>query len=349
MEEKIQQLSYKTKVNDLDDEKGIVTIGVNGIGIEDAQGDISMPGSFTKTLQEGLKQRIKHLLDHDYHKQIGVPVDGYETDRDLVFVSALNLEKQISRDVYSDYKFNAEHGRTMEHSIGVSAVKRDNADSRKVLEWKLFEYSTLNAWGANPRTGLIDLKTATQDDVRRSVEVVREAMKERYSDERLKNLDMELSLLLKSLNGDLIVTCPECGQTFDYNEQHEHTFSDQVLEYAARVQGWIMQGIIDEEMSKLKPEIREQVLAILDTFKLGRMEMTEKSIVEIASYVRCPHCWSRVYKTQAIGKEEEPAVKTEEPLEGTLQDDVQCDATKQDEAADSTSCFWEGISDMLNK
>lgn len=349
MEEKIQQLSYKTKVNDLDDEKGIVTIGVNGIGIEDAQGDISMPGSFTKTLQEGLKQRIKHLLDHDYHKQIGVPVDGYETDRDLVFVSALNLEKQISRDVYSDYKFNAEHGRTMEHSIGVSAVKRDNADSRKVLEWKLFEYSTLNAWGANPRTGLIDLKTATQDDVRRSVEVVREAMKERYSDERLKNLDMELSLLLKSLNGDLIVTCPECGQTFDYNEQHEHTFSDQVLEYAARVQGWIMQGIIDEEMSKLKPEIREQVLAILDTFKLGRMEMTEKSIVEIASYVRCPHCWSRVYKTQAIGKEEEPAVKTEEPQESTLQDDVQCDATKQDEAADSTSCFWEGISDMLNK
>ena len=349
MEEKIQQLSYKTKVNDLDDEKGIVTIGVNGIGIEDAQGDISMPGSFTKTLQEGLKQRIKHLLDHDYHKQIGVPVDGYETDRDLVFVSALNLEKQISRDVYSDYKFNAEHGRTMEHSIGVSAVKRDNADSRKVLEWKLFEYSTLNAWGANPRTGLIDLKTATQDDVRRSVEVVREAMKERYSDERLKNLDMELSLLLKSLNGDLIVTCPECGQTFDYNEQHEHTFSDQVLEYAARVQGWIMQGIVDEEMSKLKPEIREQVLAILDTFKLGRMEMTEKSITEIASYVRCPHCWSRVYKTQAIGKEEEPAVKTEEPLEGTLQDDVQCDTAKRDEAADSTSCFWEGISDMLNK
>lgn len=348
MEEKIQQLSYKTKVNDLDDEKGIVTIGVNGIGIEDAQGDISMPGSFTKTLQEGLKQRIKHLLDHDYHKQIGVPVDGYETDRDLVFVSALNLEKQISRDVYSDYKFNAEHGRTMEHSIGVSAVKRDNADSRKVLEWKLFEYSTLNAWGANPRTGLIDLKTATQDDVMRSVEVVREAMKERYSDERLKNLDMELSLLLKSLNGDLIVTCPECGQTFDYNEQHEHTFSDQVLEYAARVQGWIMQGIVDEEMSKLKPEIREQVLAILDTFKLGRMEMTEKSIGDIASYVRCPHCWSRVYKTQAIGKEEEPAVKTEEPLEGTLQDDVQCDTAKRDEAADSTS-FWEGISDMLNK
>lgn len=346
MEEKIQNLSYKTTVSDLDEKKGIVTIGVNGIGIEDSQGDISMPGSFTKTLKEGLKQRIKHLLDHDYHMQIGVPVEGYETDRDLVFVSALNLEKQVSRDVYSDYKFNAEHGRTMEHSIGVTAVKRDNADSRKVLEWKLYEYSTLNAWGANPRTGLIDIKTATADDVRRSVEMVKEAMKERYSEERLKNLDMELDLLLKSINGGEIVTCPDCGHMFDYNEQVEHTFSDQVLEYAARVQNWIMQGIVEEEMSKLEPEIRDQVLAVLDTFKMGKTEMTEKSITEIASYVRCPHCWSRVYKKHAIGKEEDPASESGEPADVTRKDGCG-EGSEPDEAAGGTSDFWEGMRDIV--
>ena len=45
MEEKIKSLQYKTKANDVD-EKGIVTVAVNGIGVKDSQNDISMPGSF---------------------------------------------------------------------------------------------------------------------------------------------------------------------------------------------------------------------------------------------------------------------------------------------------------------
>ena len=42
MEEKIKSLQYKTKANDVD-EKGIVTVAVNGIGVKDSQNDISMP------------------------------------------------------------------------------------------------------------------------------------------------------------------------------------------------------------------------------------------------------------------------------------------------------------------
>ena len=34
MEEKIKSLQYKTKANDVD-EKGIVTVAVNGIGVKD--------------------------------------------------------------------------------------------------------------------------------------------------------------------------------------------------------------------------------------------------------------------------------------------------------------------------
>ena len=46
MKEEIKRLQYKTKANDVDDEKGIVTVAVNGIGVKDSQDDISMPGSF---------------------------------------------------------------------------------------------------------------------------------------------------------------------------------------------------------------------------------------------------------------------------------------------------------------
>ncbi len=53
-------LQYETKALDVT-EKGIVTVGVNGIGIEDAQHDISMPGSFTNTLRDDIhKMRWYH-------------------------------------------------------------------------------------------------------------------------------------------------------------------------------------------------------------------------------------------------------------------------------------------------
>ena len=31
----------------------------------------------------------------------------------------LNMKKEVSRDTYEDYKLYAEHGRTLEHSVGV--------------------------------------------------------------------------------------------------------------------------------------------------------------------------------------------------------------------------------------
>ncbi len=63
-------------------------------------------------------------------------------------VSQLNLKKQIGRDTLEDYKLFAECGRTLEHSIEVRAMKRDGEDRRKVLQWKMFEFSTLTSWEA---------------------------------------------------------------------------------------------------------------------------------------------------------------------------------------------------------
>ena len=74
--EKMKCLQYKTKANDVD-EKGIVTVAVNGIGVKDSQGDISMSGSFDKTLREHM-HKMRWFLNHQTDQLLGVPLSGKE-------------------------------------------------------------------------------------------------------------------------------------------------------------------------------------------------------------------------------------------------------------------------------
>ena len=134
MKEEIKRLQYRTKANDVDGEKGIVTVAVNGIGVKDSQDDISMPGSFNKTLKENIG-RMRWFLNHRTDQLLGVPLEGKEEGGNLIMTGQLNLDKQMCRDILADYKLFAENGRTLEHSIGVRAMKRDEKDQRKVLEW----------------------------------------------------------------------------------------------------------------------------------------------------------------------------------------------------------------------
>lgn len=165
----------------------------------------------------------------------------------------------------------------------------------------MMEYSTLTSWGSNPQTFLVNIKSATADQVKEAVDFVRKAfLQHGYSDERLKGYDMELSLLLKSLNGGTVVSCPHCGYQFDYDAETEHTFAQQVLDYAADYQRWITQDIVREEMEKLTPEIRTQVVSLIDSVKSEEKEFTQKSLQDLMNYVRCPHCWGKVYRSNTI-------------------------------------------------
>lgn len=310
--EKKQSLVYQTKTNDVD-EKGIVTVAVNGIGVEDTQHDISMPGSFDVTLKEDIA-RMRHFLNHDTTQLLGCPLEGAEKDGNLVMVSQLNLKKQIGRDTLEDYKLFAECGRTLEHSIGVRAVKRDRSDRRKVEQWKMYEFSTLTSWGSNPQTFLVNLKGgATEEQVRDAADFIRKAFIGRgYSEERLKSYDMELSLLLKSLGGGTVVSCPHCSHRFDYDSVPERTVGAQVLEAAAKCGEWMKEGVLALEIEKLAPEVREGVVSLLDTWKGDRSQFDEKGLAELSSYVRCPHCYSRVHRSDNIMREEKE--EKEEPL-----------------------------------
>lgn len=157
--------AYKSEVLDIAD-KGIVTIAVSGLETPDASGDIAHKGSFTKTFKEG-GNRIKHLLDHQlkYGGVVGLPIKMYETGTHAVVESALNLEKQSARDLFSDYKFFQTNGKTLEHSYGYQTIKGEpiiKGKSEHIYELKMFEYSTV-MMGMHHDTPLLGLKAAEVD------------------------------------------------------------------------------------------------------------------------------------------------------------------------------------------
>ena len=349
MKENFQRLLYKTKANDLDEAKGIVTVAVNGIGIVDSQNDISMPGSFTKTLSENIA-RMKWFLNHDVTQLLGVPLEGAEKDGNLVMVGQLNLAKQIGRDTLEDYKLFAAAGRTLEHSIGVQAIKRDKEDPRKVLEWKMWEYSTLTNWGSNPQTFLVGIKNDSPGDVRANIEFIRQALKMRYSDARLKLYEMKLDMLNKALEGAVVVTCPHCGQEFVWDEAERYTFEQQVLDTANYYLTWLANDTVREEMDKLEPQVREAVLAILQPVLSkcdGKIDeaMVKKSIEDLAEYAYCPHCYSRVYQSTIMQEKTNPVT---EKTEDEPSSDTQTEGEETGQKA-AGSTFFGGLNAVIEK
>jgi len=200
--EKILIKDFEHQIKDLNTEKGIVTVYINSFNNEDSDGDISLPGSFKRTFKNN-GHTIQHWLNHNREQLIGVPIKLYEDDFGAIAVSQLNINKQLGRDVFEDYKLFAAHDKTLQHSVRVQPIKFEEDRSgdkyaRKVSEWKLImEFSTLYGWGANQQTPLIDIKS--MDDLEL---MIREGD---YSKERRKlieNLYDKLKQLLDSSEDD---------------------------------------------------------------------------------------------------------------------------------------------------
>ena len=188
--------SIITTVKDLD-QKGRVVVAANAFGNVDSQKDVSMPGSFSKTIKENFA-RLKWFLNHDTNLLLAVPIDAVETRDFLQVTGQINMDKAIGRDTYADYKLYAEYGKSLEHSIGVDCIKSiDDQGVRKVTEWKWWELSTLTSWGANERTPMLEIKA---NDPLKAVEWMTLQMKKGdYTDERFTEIDKALNILLKSL------------------------------------------------------------------------------------------------------------------------------------------------------
>lgn len=210
-----QYKDYQSQIKDID-EKGRVLVAANAIGNVDTDNDISKDNSFDKTLSEHFK-RVKWFLNHDKNVLLGVPLEGKQNGKYLEMLGQLNMKKQVSRDVYEDYKLYAEHGRTLEHSIGVNAIKWEmDGDVRKVSEWKLWEYSTLTSWGANEDTPMLGIKGAK--DINDGIEWLNTMLKKGdYTDERFVEIEASLQKL-KSLLVEPVVTTQEKEPMRDWNE-----------------------------------------------------------------------------------------------------------------------------------
>lgn len=206
----IQKGLVKSTIVDYD-EKGVITVAANAFGNIDSDRDISMPGSFQKTIKEHFS-RVRWFKNHKQDQSLGVPLEAKESDEYLILRGEINLEKQIGRDTYSDYKIFAKHGLSLEHSVGVDAVKfihdREN-NVRKISEWKFWEYSTLDGWGANERTPALDIKNHNPTDLKSRLSVLELLLKEGdYRDETFIEIEKSIYRIKSLLDNDMIVQQP---------------------------------------------------------------------------------------------------------------------------------------------
>ena len=211
--EAVRNKIYQTKAENLD-EKGRVLIAVNAFGNTDSDGDISQTGSFKKTLAENF-QRVRWFLNHDTSILLGVPIKGIEDQNYLKMEAQFNMSKQISVDTYEDYKLYQQYGKSLEHSVGLQAIKfsiDQEKGIRTVTEWKLWEFSTLTHWGANENTPLLSIKNLLKGaSVEEAKEILSKMNTGSYSDIRKKqseniyeSLFMEPSRITPKQKADLL-------------------------------------------------------------------------------------------------------------------------------------------------
>ena len=174
-------LNYKddvlaAEIMDLNPKQGIVTGYFSKFNNVDGDGDIIRPGAFTKTIKEqgpeSTLPRIKHLLNHDPSLPLGVLTKLYEDSYGLAYESQIG-----SHEGGEDFIKMVESGLITEHSIGFKIIKRNqiqsyenylknpSAGQYEITEIKLYEGSSLTAWGANPLTPITSLKSMNDFDL----------------------------------------------------------------------------------------------------------------------------------------------------------------------------------------
>jgi len=183
-------------VKDFDEKEGIVKAYANAYQFEDSDGDISASGSFTKTVSENYK-RIRVLKDHNPTVSLGVPLELNPNDSyGLLTTTKFNLNKEVSRDMFTDIQLMKENGLNAELSIGYEVVKRNQKDRRIIEEYKLYEYSFLTSWAANELATVQDIKTIKGHYG--VLSLIEKSYNLQYSDERLRQIEK----ILKSLTNE---------------------------------------------------------------------------------------------------------------------------------------------------
>jgi HK97 family phage prohead protease len=163
------------EIMDMNPKQGIVTGYFSKFNNVDADGDIIRPGAFAKTISEqgpnSALPRIKHLMNHEPSQPLGKLLSLTEDSYGLAYESQIG-----SHEGGEDFIKMIESGLITEHSIGFKIIKRNQIQSYEsylrnpaagqfeITEIKLYEGSSLTAWGANPLTPITSLKSEVEVD-----------------------------------------------------------------------------------------------------------------------------------------------------------------------------------------
>ncbi|HEX5555089.1 MAG TPA: HK97 family phage prohead protease [Chitinophagaceae bacterium] len=155
--------SYKivdSALKDADRKKRIVKGYFAAFNIKDSDGDIIRPGAFAKTIAENgpdsTRPRIKHILNHWPSQPLGRLKSLTEDAHGLLYESEIG-----THDLGNDFLKMVDSGLITEHSIGYRIMKEEQDRENEINylnELKLWEGSSLTAWGANEFTPLVSAK-----------------------------------------------------------------------------------------------------------------------------------------------------------------------------------------------
>ncbi len=167
----IKRSELKASIKDADVKLGIVTGYFSNFNNVDSDGDIIRPGAFAKTIRENGPQssspRIKHLYNHSPYQPLGKLQVLTEDAKGLYYESRLG-----THSLGQDFIKMVESELITEHSVGFQTIKRNQLQDYEgymrnpaggwfeLVELKLWEGSSLSAWGANELTPITGLKSA---------------------------------------------------------------------------------------------------------------------------------------------------------------------------------------------
>jgi HK97 family phage prohead protease len=183
---------------DMADDSKTVTVYYSAFGNVDSDGDIIVPGAFTKSIKENGpngKNRIWHLFNHSTDKPVSKPKELVEDAFGLKAVVKMP-NTTLGRDTYELYK----DGHITEHSIGFQTVKSlTKSDYNEITEIKLFEGSSV-LWGANSNTPTVmvksEIKSIVIDEISKTIKSLRNGF---YTDETFGLLELKLKQLQQYL------------------------------------------------------------------------------------------------------------------------------------------------------
>lgn len=171
---------------DIDNKQGIVLGYYSAFGLKDADGQFTEPGAFLKSIEErgpkSAKPRIKHLLDHNRTIGVGQLQELYEDKVGLVYQT-----KAGRHTAGQDWLKMCEDGVITEHSTGTLPFRAGitkKSDGEHIYEAKLWEGSSLQAWGAMPYTPVTGFKNLKFEELKDRFDILDKAWRNgKYTDD----------------------------------------------------------------------------------------------------------------------------------------------------------------------